>query len=366
MKIKTITCHDVYNVGASLQAYALAEYLRVQGHDIQIIDYKPEYLQHYRLSGVNNPRYDKPVLRELYQILKFPGRVKARFGKRKKVFDEFTKKYLPITDVRFSSNEELKHTNLEADLFLAGSDQIWNPFFKNGKDPAFFLDFANDSCRKASYAASFAVEKLDTVDQERMKPWLQHLDDIAVRESSALTFLQHMGLNGTLVCDPVFLLPREHWIQMAAVPADENFLFVYDFDNSERVRDIAEYIGKTFGKRIISLFPMREAEKSYSDMGPLEFLGTIAAADLVLSNSFHATAFSLLLHKGFFVVKRQEGINTRMQDLLAYVGLEDRLIEQPEEIQLVRAIDWDEIDLKLNALIRHSKNYLKKQTGEAE
>ena len=61
MKIKTITCHDVYNVGASLQAYALVKYLRNLGHQVEIIDYKPPYLQHYQLTGVANPRYDKPI-----------------------------------------------------------------------------------------------------------------------------------------------------------------------------------------------------------------------------------------------------------------------------------------------------------------
>lgn len=83
MKIKTITCHDVYNVGASLQAYALVTYLRKLGHDAQIIDYKPDYLSnHYPLWGLGNPAYDKPVIRELYNLAKLPGRLKARSGKR--------------------------------------------------------------------------------------------------------------------------------------------------------------------------------------------------------------------------------------------------------------------------------------------
>lgn len=78
MKIKTITCHDVYNVGASLQAYALVTYLRKLGHDAQIIDYKPDYLSnHYSLWGLGNPAYDKPILRELYNLAKLPGRLKA-------------------------------------------------------------------------------------------------------------------------------------------------------------------------------------------------------------------------------------------------------------------------------------------------
>lgn len=366
MKIKTITCHDVYNVGASLQAYALAEYLRQCGHDVEIIDYKPEYLQHYRLLGVKNPRFDKPVLREVYQLLKLPGRVWAKFEKRKKVFDAFRKKYLPITSESFSSNEELKSASLNADLFLAGSDQIWNPVFKNGKDPAFFLDFVDTSCRKSSYAASFAVEKIEDEYIEQMKKWLQKFTDISVRETSALTLLKEMDLQGTLVCDPVFLLPFEHWKEMAKVPEDENYTFVYDFDRNMQVSDIAKHIRTTQAKKIVSLFPMIEADQTYADMGPLEFLGTILNADIVLSNSFHATAFSLIFHKEFFVIRRQENINTRMRDLLRYVGLEDRLIEEPQEVDVVCKIDWKQVDSKLNDLIEKSKDYLRKQTGETE
>ena len=71
MKIKTITCHDVYNAGASLQAYALVTYLRHLGHDAQVVDYKPDYLSgHHRLGGVGNPRYDKPFVREAYLLAK--------------------------------------------------------------------------------------------------------------------------------------------------------------------------------------------------------------------------------------------------------------------------------------------------------
>lgn len=136
MKIKTITCHDVYNVGASLQAYALVTYLRKLGHDAQIIDYKPDYLSnHYPLWGLGNPAYDKPVIRELYNLAKLPGRLKARNGKAE--YDRFTAEFLPLTPRRYTSNDDLKQNPPEADVYFAGSDQIWNCFFPNGKDPAF-------------------------------------------------------------------------------------------------------------------------------------------------------------------------------------------------------------------------------------
>ena len=77
MEIKTITCHDVYNAGASLQAYALYTYLKKLGHEVEIIDYKPDYLSnHYSFTSIN-PDYNKAILKQLYILAKFPTRLKA-------------------------------------------------------------------------------------------------------------------------------------------------------------------------------------------------------------------------------------------------------------------------------------------------
>ncbi len=77
MRIRIITCYDVYNAGASLQAYALMQYLKDCGHEVKIIDYKPDYLsRHYSLKAVNNPEYDRAGIREIYLLVKMPGRIK--------------------------------------------------------------------------------------------------------------------------------------------------------------------------------------------------------------------------------------------------------------------------------------------------
>lgn len=358
MKIKTITCHDVYNVGASLQAYALVKYLRNLGHQVEIINYKPLYLEHYQLTGVSNPRYDKPVLREIYQLLKLPGRIIARRSKRKKNFDFFTEKYLPRTSKTYSSIDELKTDTPEADIYIAGSDQIWNPLFENGKDPSFFLQFAANNSKKISYAASFAVDELTKEDSERMKEWLKILNAISVREKSGVQLLSKMGLHGIQVCDPVFLLERTAWEKLAICPRDKRYLLVYDFDNNPEIQKIAGELAKKRDLKIISVFPMEGADEIYMDMGPLEFLGTILNADTVLSNSFHATAFSLIFQKDFFVVNRNESINTRMRDLLESVGLSTRLIKYSDDINYTTTLEWERAEQLLAKIIEKSKQFL--------
>ena len=155
MKISTITCHDVYNHGASLQAYALMTYLKNQGHEVQIIDYKPYYMGNlYKLSNIDNPVWEKNfITKSIYLTLKLPGRLVSL--KRKRNFDDFTKSYLNVGSYEYESNEDLKNNLPDSDAFICGSDQIWNSLHANGKDPAFYLDFVPDNKIKAAYAGKF-------------------------------------------------------------------------------------------------------------------------------------------------------------------------------------------------------------------
>lgn len=349
MIIKTITCHDVYNVGASLQAYALSKYLTKLGHQVEIIDYKPDYLKHYELWGVRNPKYDKPVLREIYNILKLPGRVKGRMSKRKKSFDAFTKTYLPITTKTYHSNDELKSGCIEADVFIAGSDQIWNTLFPNGKDPAFYMDFAPSNAIRASYAASFAT---DTIADEYKKDVFQrikNIDFVSVREESAIKILEDLGIdNATHVMDPVFLLSKEEWETMLDKQiSDEEYLLIYDFDNNEKINNAAIELAKANGWKIYSVFNNAVCDKSFYYAGPLEFVSLIKNAQMVLSNSFHAVAFSVIFGVQFVVYNRHENINTRMRDLLNSLDISNGAF-----------IDYSNVNEKLAFHVQRSKNYL--------
>ncbi len=348
MRIKTITCHDVYNVGASLQAYALQKYLEDQGNDVEIIDYKPDYLSHhYDLSYIPNPKFRKPFLSQMYLIAKFPGRWKAMHSMKKQYFDEFTKQYLKVTTTRYSDNEVLKNNLPEADVYVAGSDQIWNPVFQNGHDPAFFLQFVPDKKKKISYAASFAVDSLNAADQKRMKSWLKTFDAISVREQSGVKLLEEMNLEGKQLCDPVFLLDKEEWKEVSHTSNLDQYILVYDFDNNPNLKDIAKYLSEKYHSKIVSMVKSDYADIVNEDVGPREFLGLIQNAKIVISNSFHATAFSLLFHKDFYVMNRNENINTRMRDLLLEVGLPDRLVSTKAEV-LEKEIHWNEVDLRID------------------
>ena len=365
MLVKTITCHDVYNHGASLQAYALQTYLSSLGHDVEIIDYKPDYLSnHYKLWLVSNPVFDKPFIKQLYLLAKLPGRLIALRRKRK--FDEFTQKYLHLTSHRYHTNEELKANPPKADVFVAGSDQIWNTLFQNGRDAAFYLDFAPKGTRRITYAASFATK--DVVEEYKpfVREMLQGFDSISLRERISLPLLESFGRNdGVAVCDPVFLLSREQWNKMMSTSSIEGeYLLVYDTENSNKIKDIAQSIAK---ERKLKIFNISGSRKSYVDKdfwasSPIDFVQLIRDAEFVVSNSFHATAFSLIFQRDFCVVNRSEAINERMLSLLEQYGLQDRLITDIVKDQL-SSIDYSKVQPKIERDIEASKQYLRDAIG---
>ena len=360
MQIKTITCHDVYNLGASLQAYALQTYLQSIGHDVQIIDYKPDYLsQHYKLWSVPN-NYNKPFICILYLLAKLPGRLISL--KRKKVFDDFTQKYLNLTE-RYHSNEELKDNPPLADVYIAGSDQIWNTLFPNGKDPAFYLDFAPKGKKKITYAASFATSDVSEEYVPFVTQMLANLDAISLREKSSLPLLSKLGRKDEVaVCDPVFLLDAEQWASLLPSLERNPYVLVYDFEHSQKIQNIAKFIAKEKQMEIISVGPFKEkyAKENFVNAGPLEFINLIRHCDYFISNSFHGTAFSLIFKKNFFVVNREEGINERMLSLLSDLLLQDRIVSNIGQIDL-NSIDYTIPSQRINELISFSKEYLKAQ-----
>ena len=365
MRVATITCHRVYNHGAALQAWALASFLKREGNDVNIIDYRPDYLSGQFDLKVNNPRFNKPIIKWFYLLAKYPTWKKLL--KRKEAFDSFDTKYIApfITSKTYTSCNELRNDPPQADVFVAGSDQIWNTKLKNGTDAAFYLDFGGKETKKISYAASFATDSLREGTESFVNEKLANFNSIAVREPSGIKILESMNYSGSLVCDPVFLLDSDVWCSEMCVSegSDEKYVLVYDFECSSEIQNVVERIAKEKGLKIFSIgpYPLKYATKNYVNSGPDVFVALTRNATCVVSNSFHATAFSFIFKRDMFVVKRADGLNTRMQDLLSRYGLSDRLVDsQTSDDMLFSHIDYDKVDVVLSAEIEQSKEWLRK------
>ena len=208
MKICTITCQNADNHGARLQCYALVRHLQKQGHEVTVIDYRPYYMRGPRLwywPGISIKAWAKLFLQMLDR---------QRAVRRHQCFDEFSKKYIPLTRIYYNI-EELRKDPPIADLYIAGSDQIWNTTFPNGTDPGYYLDFGPKGVRRESFAASFATTEVVPSAREFVKENLKRFDKITVREQSALKILEDLGYHGILQDDPVFLLSAEEWDEIA-------------------------------------------------------------------------------------------------------------------------------------------------------
>lgn len=364
MKIKTITCHDVYNYGASLQAYALQQYLEMQGHDVQIIDYKPDYMRnHYKFWYVpSSSRYyaramKNPVLRFMLCCYFAPNRF-STYGRKLK-FDAFKKQYLHLTK-RYLSYRALTDCPPDADVYIAGSDQIWNSNLPNGKDAAYFLQFGSDKTKRISYAASFAIPDVAEEFKALNSAWLRKFDAISVREHTGLSILQSLGINGGVeVLDPVYLLSASEWNEFAGEKPiiTTPYILVYDLClNDDSLRAEAERLSKEFALKIISVdghFKCPYADKNISNAGPQEFVNMIAHAAYVVTNSFHATSFSLILNRPFSVFYKRKNIS-RMADILSHLNLLHCLNAKHPNYDF----NWDDINAHLVEMSQNSINYL--------
>ena len=366
MKIKTITCHDVYNLGASLQAYALQRYLEGQGHDVQIIDYKPSYLsKHYKLWVLSNDIYNRPIIKQLYLLAKLPGRLWAL--RRKKVFDSFTTEYLKLTK-RYNSYEELKSDPPQADCYIAGSDQIWNTLFQNGRDAAFYMDFGTSGIKRITYAASFATPSIVPEYKDFVINKLKGIDAISIREKSSLPLLAELGRpDGVEVCDPVFLLNKEEWNTIVANSKKmsvykEKYLLVYLTDKGPNIERIAREIRTKTGWKIYSVGGIKAkcADRSFVNAGPFEFVHLIQNAQFVISNSFHATAFSIIMGVKFCVVNRTDAINERMKSILEDYGLSERLVSEYHDA-LLNELNLSKLDTCCTRIVNASKDWINLQ-----
>jgi len=315
MRVCTITCSNADNHGARLQTFALAKYLMDQGNEVRVIDYRPSYL-----DPSNKVLYwpGLSVKEWVKLFLRFAQRVRSK--KRHYSFATFSKKYIPLTDRIYRSVDELRNDPPEADLYMAGSDQIWNTSFPNGTDPAFYLDFGRDGIRRESFAASFATKTLCAGSEDFVRMNLGRFNKITVRESFGITIVESLGYRAELQDDPVFLLSAEQWNHIADGTGEgERYVLVYDFFSDKEIKKKARETAKECNVSIYAICPFRQpyADKNFVTAGPESFVSLVKNASLIVTNSYHAIAFSLIYNRPFAFVPRPDGLNDRIYDLLS-------------------------------------------------
>lgn len=375
MKIKTITCHHVYNYGASLQAYALQHYLETLGHEVEIIDfnpwfhcdrYNPFWMPKNAIGRAAQIIKILPFMRYIWYPYKaYKGGMFKTWG-RKAAFDKFEKEYYHLTPIKYYSSEQLQKKPPRADIYVAGSDQIWNTFSENGKEPGYYLDFGKESIKRISYAASLATSTIKEEYKVFIKEKLARFNAISVRENTGAKLLADLGIdNISVVLDPVFLLDKSEWQQLSLKGnlyglSHESYVLVYDFlGNDENMISFVKAYAKEKSLKIVSINDF--SERDYADIninnaGPLEFLALINNAACVVASSFHATAFSVILEKEFYTFNLKGYNNSsRMLDLLSSIGLQERM---NSKVLINHPIDWRKKTSNLLLRLKQSKDFI--------
>ena len=350
IKTATITFQNANNYGAILQTYALQRAILKIGCDNKVINYQSEYMNRpYSSQALKNKGFVRYILGNLYSIARIP---------RIYEFSKFRKMIEMTNKINFNQLQNLEN---EYDFFICGSDQIWNGFITN-LDPAFFLNFIKNPKKKISYAASFGFEKVPEITKKKYKDLLSDFSNINMRESSGVKIIQHLlGKASQTVLDPTMLLSVEDWNIVAKEKSNNNqkYILIYQVGMSSFLLKKAKKIAKLTGLKILTIpFPIGGLIKTKINFsaGPQQWIGLIKNAELVITDSFHGCAFSIIYNKRFFVCL-SEG-STRISSLLNIFKLNNALILKGKEFLIDYDVDWYKVNSILEIERHKSINML--------
>ena len=308
MKVGIITIHNSPNYGACLQSFALYQYLKLQDYNVEIIDLHRPYHADYKQSHkyVTYAESMLPLTQRLKRKIKRlinkskqqqipPQKVSNPAIKKIESFNSQIKLSKPFYGV-----DELYSNPPQYDIYITGSDQVWNPSQKYCIEP-YFLTFVKQG-KRISYASSIGQEFLPNKVAKDYKRWLKYYDAISVREQKAQKLLCALTKRDIeKVSDPTFLLDVDFWQNLSIKPETDNYIMLFTLEKDNNQLSYAKKIAKESGKRLIVISQWNNNQDTDSDCiwindaGPKEWLGYIAHANMVITDSFHCSVFSIIL-----------------------------------------------------------------------
>ena len=365
-KISIITIFDVNNFGTYLQVLALGKTLQSQGFNVEVIKYiRPIH----SWKEIMKRHLSRNILKVLY---KFFFTIPLHFLTRRR-HHLFIKKYLSVSR-KYSSFEALKKNPPMADIYLTGSDQVWNSYYNEGIDRSYYLDFVPAGRNKFAYAASIGMNDFPENEKKETRELLSQYKYISVREQKAKQILENLGLrNIQVVLDPTLLLTKTDWLKLVDISVfkkKEPYLLIYSVgekSENELIKDIVYKIVQnkkmsvycvSYGRRLHS---MNFGDKKFRYATLPVFLSLFAQADFVVVSSFHGTAFSINMNKDFISVTPSK-FNSRVDNILNICELQERKISDINSFsnKLLDNIDYSKVNKILADEREKSMNFIKK------
>jgi len=368
VKVGILTYHRTLNYGAFLQAYSLKKYVESLGHEVEIIDYWPEW--HSRIYNVIQNNHSSSLKVSILSFIRSLV-LSPLYIARTKVFEKSIVQDLGVNKKVLLKNEN-EFYNLSCDLIIYGSDQIWryNNFqgYK-GFDAVYFAEYVSKKIKKVSYAASMGV-----VCDYNKKDWLvlhwNNFDSLSVREKELSILVSKLtGKNIPVVIDPVFLNSKDFWYSYISkdklyVPTEKYILFYNLIPDSKYSRIVTKFAANK-NLKVIEIIGTTSIKKIfqrnvYQTLDIKKFLFYIKNAEYVFSSSFHGVAFSILFEKQFFALDTGNQFG-RVTSLLKMCELEKRAINCFDQTE-VEDIDYERTRILISNKIDESKKFLQ-QSG---
>lgn len=355
MKAGIVTFNSAHNYGAVLQVFAMQEYLKSLGIEVDVINYRLKEIDNvYKLYNVKR-KGNKAIrgLKKVYKVLKVNLSERWRIEKRKN-FENFINNVLNTTRP-YKTLKDIQSDFLQYDILIAGSDQIWNTELTKGFKPAFFLEFGNRDARRISYAASLGNDSIDPKYVLFYKRYLENFDFISVREESMKDILKDLtDKKLTRVCDPTLLIDKDVYdkLKVETKYKGKDYIYVHYIGNDEKTYEIADQLSRKLGIPVLhnrkkGLFE-NELDALFHGT-PEEFISVIENAKYVVTNSFHTTIVSLIYEKDFITVPHATR-PARMRNLLEITGLSNHLVEDVRIMPELESLKIDYKDVKKRLL----------------
>lgn len=358
MRIALITIHNANNYGAILQAYATYKILSRFG-DVDVIDYENRYIS----ISLDLVRF-KFTIHGILGIGKDIFRLIPRYKVIKK-FKTFRNKY-------FTMSKQINKNDINLpiyDLYVCGSDQIWNPtcISENSQiDEIYFLNFAPKGSKKFSYASSLGSYRFNIQEKNKVSNLLNDFSFTSVREKDGKEHLESF-LNKEVkhVLDPTLLLSKKEWIETFNLKEninEKNYILVYSVPKSKLIKDAIKYFSKKLNLPIIALDQNlsmgTKVDKHIRDAGPIEYLSLFLNASFVITDSFHGTCFSVNFQKQFISIA--PGIHSnRIESFLSRMNLENRIMRNKDDFEnIINLIEYSNENSLLIELRNKSLLYI--------
>ncbi|MGO5306620.1 polysaccharide pyruvyl transferase family protein [Agathobacter sp. LCP21S3_B2] len=362
MKIEVITMHGVQNYGSALQALATKKLLENHGCEVVFIDYVQRHLLPENIVSTwskGNP---------IKALAIYPTAIKW-----KKVFNDFCKDNLNLTPQKYSSLDDFNGYNSDADAYCTGSDQVWNSIWNRCIDYPLYLSFIPKEKYKFALSASFGLEKLDENEIKLTKPYIDQYKHISVREKSGLNILeeQYHYKNGIQLCDPTISLSGDAWRNYSSKrKIDGDYILIYNLNRSKEFDNYAKKLSKVTGLKLVRFCTRYDqfyrCGKSILVPEVFDFISLIDGAKYVLTDSFHATAFSMNLNTEPICVYPKD-FGGRIEDFLKLVKSEHRHIADYSDFDVInRPVNFNAVNDILSNERKRINEYIDTVLEEVE